>query len=62
VRGAGSDFGINWISPGTAGTNTFGPRKGASVFPTQAEAQAAADRATKSYSGLGMTFSVEAAG
>jgi hypothetical protein len=61
VKGAGRDFGINWISPGTAGSSTFGARKGATIFSTQAKAQAAADKAAKSYSGLGITFTVEAA-
>ena len=61
VKGTGRDFGVNWISPGTAGSSTFGARKSAIIFPTQAEAQAAADKAAKSYSGLGITFTVEAA-
>jgi hypothetical protein len=62
VKATGRDFGINWISPGTAGTSTFGALKSATVFPTQAEARTAADRAAKSYAGLGITFTVEAAG
>ena len=62
VKGTGRDFGVHWISPGTAGTTTFGASKGATVFPTRAEAQAAADKAAKAYSGLGITFTVEAAG
>ena len=61
VKGTGRDFGVNWISPGTAGSSTFGSREGATVFPTQAEAQAAADKSAKSYSGLSITFTVEAA-
>jgi hypothetical protein len=61
VKGVGRDFGINWIWPGTAGTSTFGARKGATAFPTHVEAQAAADKAAKSYSGLGITFTVESA-
>jgi hypothetical protein len=61
VKATGKDFGINWIAPGTAGTSTFSARNRAVIFPTQAEAQAAADKATKSYSGLGITFTVEAA-
>jgi hypothetical protein len=61
VKGTGRDFGVNWISPGTAGSSTFGARKTATVFQTHVEAQAAADKAAKSYSGLGITFTVEAA-
>jgi hypothetical protein len=61
VKGTGRDFGINWISPGTAGSSTFGARKGATIFATRVEAQAAADKAAKAYSGLGITFTVEAA-
>jgi hypothetical protein len=61
VKGTRRDFGVNWSWPSTAGSSTFGARKGATVFPTQAEAQAAADKASKSYSGLGITFTVEAA-
>ena len=61
VKGTGQHFGINWIWPGAARYINFGSRKGATVFPTHLEAQAAADKAAKSYSGLGITFTVEAA-
>jgi hypothetical protein len=61
VKGTGRDFGVHWIVPGAAGSSTVGERTSATIFPTQAKAQAAADKAAKSYSGLGITFTVEAA-
>ena len=62
VRVTGRDFSVSWILATATGSITFGARQSATVFPTLAEAEAAAHSAAKSYSALGITFTVEAAG
>jgi hypothetical protein len=60
VKVTGSGFSIAWLTPDSAtGAYTFGSRKDALVFPTQADAQDAVDKATKAFGALGMVFSVE---
>jgi hypothetical protein len=61
VKATGKGLGVTWLVPGDAGSYTFGPRKNAIVFLTPAQAQDAADKATKSFSVLGMVFTVEPA-
>jgi hypothetical protein len=61
VKSSGSAFGIIWLAPAPAGSHTFGPRTYATVFSTQDEARAAADKASQSFGCLGMNFTVEAA-
>ena len=61
VSGAGS-FNPLWLTPDpSSGSYTFGPRNDAINFPTRADAQDAADTATKAFGAMGMTFSVEVA-
>jgi hypothetical protein len=60
VRATGRDFGVSWIASGASGSITFGARQSATIFPTLAEAEAAAHNAAKSYGALGITFTVEA--
>jgi len=50
----------SWLEPQLCITfHTLGPRKTAAIFPTDAEARTAADKAAKSLSPLGLVFSVE---
>jgi hypothetical protein len=60
VKVTGTGFGIAWLAPDPdAGSYTFGPRKDAIIFPTQADAQAAVVKASEAYGQIGMEFSVE---
>jgi hypothetical protein len=60
VKVTGTGFSILWLAPGDAeGSYSFGPRKDAVVFPTQADVQAAVVKASGAYGQLGMVFSVE---
>jgi hypothetical protein len=58
----GEGFGVMWLVPDPSqGSCSFGPRKDAIIFPMQADAQAAADRATKAFGALSIMFTVEVA-
>jgi len=62
VKAAGPGLSVAWLSPQSdIGCHMLGPHKNATVFRTQAEAQAAADASTKSLGQLGMVFTVESA-
>ena len=53
-------FTASWLAPQMQiGFYTLGPRKNAAIFPTDEEAQTAADRASQSLRRLGLVFSVE---
>jgi hypothetical protein len=52
----------SWLAPQMQiGFYTFGPRKNAAIFPTDAEARIAADKAFQSLRRLNLVFSVEPA-
>jgi hypothetical protein len=60
VKATGTGFNIMWLAVcDSEGSSTFGSSKDAVVFPTQTEAQEAADMASDAYGQLGMVFSVE---
>ena len=60
VKVTGTGFSIMWLASNSdAGSYTFGSRKDAIIFPTQAEAQAAVVKASQAYGQIGMMFSVE---
>jgi hypothetical protein len=62
VKATGRTSGVFWLAPAPPGYHTFGPRREAIVFGKLADAQAAADKASKSFMTIGMIFSVESAG
>jgi hypothetical protein len=55
-------FSSLWLAPDSGPWSyALGPRKDAIIFPTQADAQDAVAKATKTFKPLGKTFSVEPA-
>ena len=60
VKSTGMCLGDTWLAPASTGS-LRAARTYAVVFGTQAEAQAAADKASVSFGTLGMIFTVEAA-
>jgi hypothetical protein len=62
VRVAGTGFSIAWLgSDPSDGSCVFGSRHDALIFPTLSDATDAADKATKAFGPMGMTFSVDVA-
>jgi hypothetical protein len=62
VRVAGTGFNIAWLgSEPSDGSCVFGSRHDALVFQALADATDAADKATKAFGSMGMTFTVEVA-
>jgi hypothetical protein len=60
VKVTGTGFSSLWLGSGDAQDSySFGSRKDALVFPTQADAQDAVVKASRAYGQLGMSFSVE---
>jgi hypothetical protein len=59
VKATGSGLGGTWLAPAPPGFHAFGPLQIAMVFQSQAEAQAAADKASKCFGRLSMSFAVE---
>jgi hypothetical protein len=60
VKVTGTGFHIMWLAVcDSEGSYTFGSSKDAIIFPTQADAQDAADKASYAYGQLGMVFSVD---
>ena len=61
VKVTGKSFSIAWLAPDAAdeGSYTFGSRRDAVVYSTQADAQAAVVKASEAYGQTGMMFSVE---
>jgi hypothetical protein len=59
VKVIGTGFGVMWLAPAPAAASySFGSRKDAINFPTQADAQDAVDKTSKAVGAVGMVFSV----